>query len=71
MPLAAIFKRSYGQAGLSAQLWRMERSDVGNYRRLLLKGYITRAQLIGLAALSLAKFARRFVFHTLTTGLKK
>ena len=32
--LAAIYKRPFGVTGLSAQFWSMERSDLGNYRRL-------------------------------------
>lgn len=67
MPLAAIFKRPYGQAGLSAQLWLMERGDIGNYLRLLRQGHIRRAQFVGLILLSVAKFVRRIVVHALKT----
>jgi hypothetical protein len=61
LPLAAIFKRPYGQAGLSAQWWLMERGDLGNYRRLAQQGHITQFQLLLLATLSVAKFARRYL----------
>jgi glycosyltransferase involved in cell wall biosynthesis len=71
LPLAAIFKRPYGQAGLSSQLWLMERGDLGNYRRLFRRGQIARAQFIGLCALSFAKFIRRLVIHSLITNWRK
>ena len=63
LPLAAIFKRPYGQAGLSAQWWLMERGDLGNYRRLAQQGHITQFQLLWLASLSIAKFARRYLIY--------
>jgi hypothetical protein len=65
LPLAAIYKRPYGQAGLSSQWWLMERGDLGNYRRLLVQSYITRFQFLGFAAYSGAKFLRRYVLYNL------
>lgn len=65
IPLAAIYKRAYGQAGLSAQLWLMEQADLGNYRRLLVQNYITRLQFLALAAFSVVKFMRRLVLQKL------
>jgi hypothetical protein len=65
VPLAAIYKRPYGQAGLSAQWWLMERGDLGNYRRLLAKKYLTRIQFLALALFSGAKFLRRLMIYNL------
>jgi hypothetical protein len=65
VPLAAIYKRPYGQAGLSAQWWLMERGDLGNYRRLLAKKYLTRIQFLALALFSGAKFLRRLMIYSL------
>jgi glycosyltransferase involved in cell wall biosynthesis len=65
IPLAAIYKRPYGQAGLSSQWWLMERGDLGNYRRLLLQSYITQLQFLGFAVYSVAKFLRRYVLYNL------
>ena len=65
LPLAAIYKRPYGQAGLSSQWWLMERGDLGNYRRLLVQNYITRFQFLAFSAFSLAKFLRRIVLHNM------
>jgi glycosyltransferase involved in cell wall biosynthesis len=65
LPLAAIYKRPYGQAGLSSQWWLMERGDLGNYRRLLQQSYITQLQFLGFAVYSVAKFLRRYVLYNL------
>ena len=65
LPLAAIYKRPYGQAGLSAQWWLMERGDLGNYRRLMEQHHILRVQFLALALYSAAKFLRRFVLHNM------
>ena len=65
LPLAAIYKRPYGQAGLSAQWWLMERGDLGNYRRLHMQRYITRLQFLGFAVYSGVKFLRRYVLYNL------
>jgi hypothetical protein len=65
LPLAAIYKRPYGQAGLSSHWWLMEQGDLGNYRRLFLKGYITRVQFLVFVAYSLVKFVRRLVLYNL------
>lgn len=70
-PLAAIFKRPFGQAGLSSQMWRMERSDIGNYRRLLLQHCITHVQFAGLVIYSMVKFLRRLVLHTVFSAGRK
>jgi glycosyltransferase involved in cell wall biosynthesis len=63
LPLAAIYKRPIGQAGLSSQWWLMERGDLGNYRRLMRQSCITRLQFLGFAAFSGAKFLRRYVLY--------
>lgn len=64
-PLAAIYKRSYGQSGLSAQMWQMERGDLGNYRHLFAQRHITRLQLVCLVAFSCAKFMLRLIRQSL------
>lgn len=63
-PLAAIYKRPYGQAGLSAQMWLMERGDLGNYRRLREHRYISQPQFLILAAYSFAKFLNRLMVYS-------
>lgn len=61
--LAAIYKDPFGVTGLSSRVWLMERSDLGNYRRLCRDGCISRPQLAVLVAYSLLKFMRRLVIY--------
>jgi glycosyltransferase involved in cell wall biosynthesis len=61
--LTAIYKAPFGVTGLSSRLWLMERSDLGNYRRLCQAGYINRLQLAVLLAYSLLKFVRRLAIY--------
>jgi len=65
VPLAAIFKRPFGQAGLSAQWWLMERGDLGNYRRLLVRRNISRPLFLAVSIYSCVKFLRRVVIMNL------
>ena len=59
--LAAIYKEPFGVAGLSAQVWLMERSDLGNYRRLYQKEYINAVQFVFLVTYSALKYVRRLL----------
>ena len=61
--LAAIYKEAFGVTGLSSQVWLMERSDLGNYRRLYLGGYIGGAQLTALVVYSTLKYVRRLIIY--------
>lgn len=58
--LAAIYK-PFGVRGLSANIWRMQRGDMGNYRRLYDARQIGVLVFIALMGFSLLKFARRLV----------
>lgn len=58
--LAAIYK-PFGVRGLSANLWRMQRGDMGNYRRLYAERHIGLMAFVALMGFSLLKFARRLV----------
>lgn len=57
--LCDIFKPSFGHAGLSAQLWKMELGELDSYRRLRSAGHLGAVVWWGLSAWSLAKFVRR------------
>jgi glycosyltransferase involved in cell wall biosynthesis len=61
--LAAIYKEPFGAAGLSAQVWLMERSDLGNYRRLYQKEYINAVQFVFLVIYSALKYVRRLLIY--------
>ncbi len=61
-PLSAMFKRAYGQTGLSADLWRMQRGELAALAGIGLRAH----PMIALAAIpwSCLKFARRVVVST-------
>jgi glycosyltransferase involved in cell wall biosynthesis len=61
--LAAIYKRPFGAMGLSAQLWPMEKSELGNYRYFYGKDCINSSQWLSLSAYLLIKFIRRLVIY--------
>lgn len=61
--LAVIYKRPYGAAGLSAQLWAMEQGDLANYRRLFRRRCINVCQLSVLIIYSILKFVRRLLIY--------
>lgn len=61
--LAAIYKNPFGASGLSAQIWLMERADLGNYRRLCDEKFIKRYQFAALGLYSLLKYARRLLIY--------
>ena len=61
--LAAIYKEPFGVAGLSSQVWLMERSDLGNYRRLYQKKCINTIQFAFLVIYSALKYVRRLLMY--------
>lgn len=60
-PLAVIGKAQFGERGLSAQLWAMERGELHNYRHLRSSGHIGGLAAALLMGYSLAKFGRRLL----------
>jgi GT2 family glycosyltransferase len=57
--LAVIHKAPFGEAGLSAQLWEMERGELRNYVELYRAHHIGGPSLIFFLGFSLLKFVRR------------
>lgn len=57
--LAFTYKRPFGESGLSAQLWPMEKAELANYWILRREGSIGTLVAVALSAFSLAKFLRR------------
>lgn len=57
--LGATYKQPYGDSGLSANLWQMERFDLDNYRLLCCHGKLSAMGKIILQCFSLLKFLRR------------
>jgi len=63
VPLAAIYKAPFGANGLSSEIWRMGRSDLGNYRRLFKDKLLSLAEVSFLVVFSLLKFLRRLFVY--------
>ena len=61
MPLAILHKAQYGDAGLSGQLWKMERGELAAYARLERYGLIRPFVRVMLSAYSLLKYLRRVI----------
>lgn len=61
--LAAIYKEPFGVMGLSAQVWLMERGDLGNYRRLYNEKFIRGYQFVALGIYSVLKYVRRLLIY--------
>ena len=61
LELVAVYKPVYGAAGLSADMWRMERAELENYRHFHGDGKISYVSMRLLQVYSLAKYLRRLV----------
>lgn len=59
--LAYTFKAPYGEAGLSAHLWNMEKGELGVFSRLRAKRMIGSPLWLGLCSYSLVKYVRRML----------
>jgi len=59
LPLAFIYKKSFGEAGLSADLWAMQTGELENYRFLYRQSSISRATFLFFGVYSWIKFFRR------------
>lgn len=69
--LAAIYKEPFGVTGLSAQVWLMERGDLGNYYRLYNEKFIKGYQFIALGIYSVLKYIRRLIIYSSYLRWKK
>ncbi len=59
--LAFIYKSPFGESGLSARMFEMEKAELANYWRLRHKGALDLAAALGLSTYSLAKYVRRML----------
>ena len=69
--LAAIYKDPFGVTGLSSRVWLMERSDLGNYKRLYDDQSINVIQLVILVIYSVLKYLRRLMIYSAYLRWKK
>ena len=65
--LACIHKAPYGSAGLSSELWNMERAELGNFRAHYRAGKIGPGLLLAASLYSLAKYVRRILVQSAGT----
>jgi len=67
--LAFSFKAAYGEAGLSRDLWAMEKSELAVYGQLASQGAISPLAHRLLALYSLLKHLKRTAKHTAASAL--
>jgi hypothetical protein len=65
VPLAFTFKADFGEGGLSARLWEMEKSELDNYWGLWRSGMLGIPAVVLLSFWSLLKYVRRWVVSAL------
>jgi glycosyltransferase involved in cell wall biosynthesis len=58
-PLVNLYKAAYGAAGLSSELWAMERGELDCYSRLHSSGRIRYSLLLLLFTISMVKYLKR------------
>jgi len=68
--LAYLYKPAYGEAGLSAALWQMEKGEINTYLSLYRAESIRFGALLFLLGLSLLKFLRRIVILSCKRGYR-
>lgn len=61
VPLVNLHKAGYGESGLSAELWKMEKGELGVYRNLRTKRYLGAIEYTACCCFSLAKFIVRWI----------
>lgn len=59
LPLAYCYKSDYGEDGLTADLWKMERGEIDTYYRLAKEGYISFLALVFFLGISIVKYIKR------------
>lgn len=60
-PLVHYYKALYGEGGISAQLWKMERGELSNFLALYRAGRINSMLFIAAIGFSILKHAKRLV----------
>ena len=66
LPLACVHKKLYGEGGLSAQLWAMEKGELDNFMRLYKSLNINFSMFVIACIFSFFKFLRRLIFTWLS-----
>lgn len=61
LSLAYVYKKFYGESGLSAQLWEMEKAELDNFSRLYKVQSINWVVLLAASFFSIIKFCKRVI----------
>ena len=61
LKLAYLYKASYGESGLSSNLWDMEKGELNNFKVMYKKKYINLFEFLVVYVFSLLKYLRRVV----------
>lgn len=64
LDLAFLHKKRFGDSGLSAQLWNMEKGELDSYYRIYKKKLISPLTLIMISSFSFVKYIRRLFKST-------
>lgn len=62
LSLVKLYKKPYGESGLSSHLWEMEKGELNNYTYLYKHGNITIITYVSIVCFSLVKFMKRSLF---------
>ncbi|MEA3406390.1 MAG: glycosyltransferase family 2 protein [Pseudomonadota bacterium] len=65
LPLAFVFKKAYGEAGLASNLLQMEKGELQSYSDITKQGLISSQTRFVYSSLSVLKFLKRLVFVSL------
>jgi len=63
--LGCNYKGVYGESGLSANMWQMERGELDCYIKLTSEGYITRLEMLLYLSWSIFRFFRRCAYKAI------
>jgi glycosyltransferase involved in cell wall biosynthesis len=69
--LAALYKRPFGDKGLSSHMWSMEWAELKNYGRLRNAGAVKSGEVAILSLYSVLKFVRRLLVYSVYLRWKK
>jgi glycosyltransferase involved in cell wall biosynthesis len=65
LPMAFIYKSAYGEAGLSSNLWLMEKGELQTYKKIFKAGNVTLVKYRMLTVWSILKYAKRITLRKL------
>jgi len=61
LAFCVLDKYAYGDSGLSANLWKMEKGELNNFKTLFKGGYINFLEYVFFSSFSFFKFIRRLL----------